>query len=619
MTFCDDMFDIKENLKKLPDSPGVYIHKDRLGEVIYVGKAVSLRNRVRQYFQSQKNMDSKVSAMVSHIAEFEYITTATEMEALILECNLIKRYSPKYNILLRDDKTYPYIKITMKEDYPRILKTRRVENDGARYFGPYSDAGAVNRIVDLMGEIYRLKKCSAQRFPKGFRPCLNYHIEQCRGICTGYVSKDEYRETVNKVAEFLGGSTKPLVNEMKAKLEAAAEQLDFETAAKYRDNIMALEAINEKQRVVLRSDKDMDIILTLKGREDSFIVVFYVRDGKLSGRENFEMHTEGEESSGEMISSFIKQYYGELTSGPKEILTEEALSDANILSDYLSQLWGRKTSVFMPLKGEKKAILDLARKDVVEMAKTIDDRAEARAEREDSLRKQIDAVYSCLKNGPHGYRVEAYDISDINGVDSVGAMVVFDGSRRLKKDYRRFKVKTVEGSDDYGSMQEVLYRRFKRAQADDAAFNTYPDMLFIDGGKGHVAAANKVLRAMQIDIPAFGMAKDDSHRTKELVYEKDGEFSTIQIKDSPLLFKYVGNLQEEVHRFAIDYHRTLRTKNMLTSVLDEIEGIGPVKRNSLLAYFGSVDRIKAAAAEELVKVDGITEKNAQNILKYFRG
>lgn len=619
MTFCDDMFDIKENLKKLPDSPGVYIHKDRLGEVIYVGKAVSLRNRVRQYFQSQKNMDSKVSAMVSHIAEFEYITTATEMEALILECNLIKRYSPKYNILLRDDKTYPYIKITMKEDYPRILKTRRVENDGARYFGPYSDAGAVNRIVDLMGEIYRLKKCSAQRFPKGFRPCLNYHIEQCSGICTGYVSKDEYRETVNKVAEFLGGSTKPLVNEMKAKLEAAAEQLDFETAAKYRDNIMALEAINEKQRVVLRSDKDMDIILTLKGREDSFIVVFYVRDGKLSGRENFEMHTEGEESSGEMISSFIKQYYGELTSGPKEILTEEALSDANILSDYLSQLWGRKTSVFMPLKGEKKAILDLARKDVVEMAKTIDDRAEARAEREDSLRKQIDAVYSCLKNGPHGYRVEAYDISDINGVDSVGAMVVFDGSRRLKKDYRRFKVKTVEGPDDYGSMQEVLYRRFKRAQADDAAFNTYPDMLFIDGGKGHVAAANKVLRAMQIDIPAFGMAKDDSHRTKELVYEKDGEFSTIQIKDSPLLFKYVGNIQEEVHRFAIDYHRTLRTKNMLTSVLDEIEGIGPVKRNSLLAYFGSVDRIKAAAAEELVKVDGITEKNAQNILKYFRG
>ena len=284
MTFCDDMFDIKENLTQLPDPPGVYIHKDRLGEVIYVGKAVSLRNRVRQYFQSQKNMDSKVSAMVSHIAEFEYITTATEMEALILECNLIKRYSPKYNILLRDDKTYPYIKITMKEDYPRILKTRRVENDGARYFGPYSDAGAVNRIVDLMGEIYRLKKCSAQRFPKGFRPCLNYHIEQCRGICTGYVSKDEYRETVNKVAEFLGGSTKPLVNEMKAKLEAAAEQLDFETAAKYRDNIMALEAINEKQRVVLRSDKDMDIILTLKGREDSFIVVFYVRDGKLSGR-----------------------------------------------------------------------------------------------------------------------------------------------------------------------------------------------------------------------------------------------------------------------------------------------------------------------------------------------
>ncbi len=611
------MFDIKENLKKLPDSPGVYIHRDRLGEVIYVGKAVSLKNRVRQYFQSSRNMDSKVAAMVSHIAEFEYITTATEMEALILECNLIKRYSPKYNILLRDDKTYPYIKITMKEEYPRILKTRRVENDGAKYFGPYSDTGAVNRTVDLMSEIFRLKRCSAQKFPEGFRPCLNYHINQCRGICTGNVSKTGYREAVNRVTEFLGGSTGSLVNEMKSKLEAAAEQLDFETAAKYRDNIMALEAINEKQRVVLRSDKDMDMILTLRGRESLFIVLFYVRDGKLSGRESFEMHTEGDESSGEMISSFVKQYYGELTSGPREILTEEPLDDAQILSDYLSQLWGRRTAVFMPLKGEKKAVLDLARKDVVEMARTVDDRAEAKAERENLLRKQIDAVYSCMKQGTHGYRIEAYDISDINGVDAVGAMVAFDGSRRLKKDYRRFKVRTVEGPDDYGSMQEVLYRRFKRAQEGDASFNTYPDILFIDGGKGHVAAANKVLRAMKLDIPAFGMAKDDSHRTKELVYEKNGEFGSIQIKNSPLLFKYIGNIQEEVHRFAIDYHRTLRTRNMLTSVLDEIKGIGPVKRNSLLAYFGSIDRIKAATAEELAKVDGITEKNAQNILKYF--
>ncbi len=611
------MFDIKENLKKLPDSPGVYIHRDRLGEVIYVGKAVSLKNRVRQYFQSSRNMDSKVAAMVSHIAEFEYITTATEMEALILECNLIKRYSPKYNILLRDDKTYPYIKITMKEEYPRILKTRRVENDGAKYFGPYSDTGAVNRTVDLMSDIFRLKKCSAQKFPEGFRPCLNYHIDQCRGICTGNVSVAEYREAVNRAAEFLSGSTGPLVNEMKSKLEAAAGQLDFETAARYRDNIMALQAINEKQRVVLRSDKDMDMILTLRGRANSFVVLFYVRDGKLSGRESFEMRTEGDKSSGEMISSFVKQYYGELTSGPREILTEEPLDDAQILSDYLSQQWGRRTAVFMPLKGEKKAILDLARKDVVEMARTVDDRAEAKAEREDALRKQIDAVYSCMKQGAHGYRVEAYDISDINGVDAVGAMVVFDGSRRIKKDYRRFKIRTVSGPDDYGSMQEVLYRRFKRAQTGDASFDTLPDILLIDGGKGHVAAANKVLRAMKTDIPAFGMAKDDSHRTKELVYEKNGEFSSIQIKDSPLLFKYIGNIQEEVHRFAIDYHRTLRTRNMLTSVLDEIEGIGPVKRNSLLAYFGSIDSIKAATAEELVKVDGITEKNAQNILKYF--
>ncbi len=611
------MFDIKENLKKLPDSPGVYIHRDRLGEVIYVGKAVSLKNRVRQYFQSSKTMDSKVAAMVSHIAEFEYITTATEMEALILECNLIKRYSPKYNILLRDDKTYPYIKITMKEDYPRILKTRRVENDGARYFGPYSDVGAVNRTVDLLSEIFRLKKCSACRFPKDFRPCLNYHIDQCRGICTGNVSKEEYRKDIKKVVEFLGGSTRPLVNEMKSKLTDAAENLDFETAAKYRDNILALEAINEKQRVVLRSDKDMDIVLTLRGRDEVFAVLFYVREGKLSGRENFRMHTEGESNTGEMISSFIKQFYGELISGPKEILTEVPLDDAQILSDYLTQLWGRKTSVFMPLKGEKKAVLDLARKDVVEMARTIDDRAKARQDDEDLLKKQIDDIYSCVKRGEHGYRVEAYDISDINGMDSVGAMVVFDGSRKLKKDYRRFKVKTVEGPNDYGSMQEVLYRRFKRAQAGDTSFNTYPDLLLIDGGRGHVAAANKVLRAMKLDIPAFGMAKDESHRTKELVYEKNGEFQVVEIKDRPLLFKYIGNIQEEVHRFAIDYHRTLRTRNMLTSVLDGIEGIGPVKRNSLLAHFGSVDKIKEATAEELVKADGITEKNAMDIFRYF--
>lgn len=613
------MFDIKENLKKLPDSPGVYIHKDRLGEVIYVGKAVSLKNRVRQYFQSRKNMDSKVCAMVSHIAEFEYITTATEMEALILECNLIKRYSPKYNILLRDDKTYPYIKITLKEDYPRILKTRRVENDGAKYFGPYSDAGAVNRIVDLMGEIYKLKKCSGQKFPVGFKPCLNYHIEQCCGVCAGNVSKAEYRRQIDGVIEFLGGNSRNLIGEMKTKLEEAASRLDFETAAKYRDNIRALEAINEKQRVVLRSDKDMDIILTLQGKETSFVVVFYVREGKLSGRENFAMQSEGDKNPTEMMSSFIKQYYGEMTAGPKEILTEEKLEDESILSEYLSTLWGRKTTVFMPLKGEKKAVMDLARKDVIEMVKTIDERAEAKAEREEFLKEQIDTVYSHLKAGTHGYRIEAYDISDINGIDSVGAMVVFDGSRRIKKDYRRFKIKTVEGPDDYGSIQEVLYRRFKRAQADDGAFNKYPDILFIDGGKGHVAAAGKVLKAMKLDIPVFGMAKDDSHRTKELVYEKNDEFHAIQLKDNPFLFKYIGNIQEEVHRFAIDYHRTLRTKNMLTSVLDEIEGIGPVKRNSLLAYFGSIDRIKDADMRELSKVAGITQKNAENILKYFHG
>lgn len=611
------MFDIKENLKKLPDKPGVYMHKDRLGQVIYVGKAISLKNRVRQYFQSSRNMDPKVRAMVSNIAEFEYITCGSEMEALILECNLIKRYSPKYNILLRDDKTYPYIKVTLGEEYPRIVKTRRIENDGARYFGPYSDTGAVNRIVDFLENLYRLKRCSAVHFHKDFKPCLNYHINVCRGVCTGQVSHDEYMASVDRVLEFLNGNAGALVEEQKALLEEAAANLEFEKAAVHRDNIAALNAISEKQRVVLRSDSDIDMLLIMKGASRYYAVLFYVRDGKLSGRENFPLQAEGSDSVEEMMSAFIKQYYGDLARGPGEIATDIEIADAPVLEEYLENIWGRKVRIFMPQKGEKRALMDLARRDVVEMARTVDGREEAKKERDESLKKQLDVIYSLQSEGSHGYRVEAYDISDINGVYSVGAMVVFDAGRKQKKEYRRFRIKTVQGPDDYASMQEVLTRRFKRALEGDSSFEVLPDILLIDGGKGHVSAAGQVLRQLGLDIVCFGMAKDDAHRTRELVYEDGGGYSTVSLKDNPLLFRYIGTVQEEVHRFAIDYHRTLRSKGMISSVLDEIEGIGPVKRNALLAHFGSVENIKNAGLEELMEVPGILEKNAENILKYF--
>lgn len=612
-----EMFDIEKNLKELPQTPGVYIHKDRLGQVIYVGKAINLRNRVRQYFQDSRNHDAKVRAMVSHIAEFEYITTATEMEALILECNLIKRYQPKYNILLRDDKTYPYIKVTLGEKYPRVIKTRRVVNDGARYFGPYSDVGAVNRIVEVLSDIYTLKRCAAQKFPYDARPCLNYHIDKCRGCCTGGVNEERYREDIKKVTAFLSGDTASVRKEMEAEIAKAAETLDFERAAKLRDDVYALDAISEKQRVVLRSDKDMDLVLSMRSDSRQYVVLFFVRGGKLSGRESFPMRTEEEENAAEVISSFIKQYYPDLTTGPAEILTEIQLPDEEMLAGYLSSLWDRKVIINLPEKGEKKALMDLARKDIIEMSKSIDDRAEAKHEREESLKREIDWFFEKLSDAEHGYRAEAYDISDINGVDSVGALVVFDGMKMIKNDYRRFKVKTVEGPDDYGSMQEVIYRRFSRFQKGDESFSTAPDYLLIDGGKGHVNAVNQMLKVMGISIPVFGMAKDDSHRTRALVYQIDDEFFELDIKERHLLFKYLGTVQEEVHRFAIDYHRTMRTKNMLTSVLDEIEGIGPVKRNALLGYFKSVDNIKNAEYEELLKVSGITEKNAENILKYF--
>lgn len=609
------MFDIKENLKKLPDSPGVYIHKDKLGQVIYVGKAVSLRNRVRQYFQSSANHSAKVRAMVSNIAEFEYITCRTEMEALILECNLIKKYMPKYNVLLRDDKTYPYVKVTVNEEFPRVLKTRLIKKDGSKYFGPYSDAGAVNAIIELLNGIYMLKRCSMTAFPQGHRACLNYHIGQCRGVCVGGISKDEYRRHIDEVLAFLGGKQRPLLAFLKEKMQTAAEEMKYEEAAVYRDRIAAVEAIGETQRVTMTSGKDMDIVLPVGSGENTSIALFTVRDGKLSGRETFNIQIGAENDYDMVVGEFIKQYYSMWAQLVPEILLAKPLKEAELIEKYLESLGGgeggRRVRIFVPQKGEKRALLDMAKRDVVELAKTLEIKVETAREKEESLRNALAGI---LGEKKEFYRVESYDISNTNGVDTVGAMVVFRNLQPVKKAYRRFKIRTVEGPDDYGSLQEMLYRRFRRAQEGDPGFSTLPDLILMDGGQGQVTSAEKVLSAMKLSIPVLGMAKDDSHRTRALVNGRGQEYL---LKENPLLFKYCGRIQEEVHRFAIEYHRSLHSKNSIGSLLDNISGIGPAKRNALLMHFKSVENIKTACVAELMAVQGITQKNALAIKDYF--
>lgn len=604
------MFDIQENLKKLPDKPGVYLHKDKLGQVIYVGKAVSLKNRVRQYFQSSRNMDPKVRAMVSHIEEFEYITTNTEMEALILENNLIKKYMPQYNVLLRDDKTYPYIKITTNEPYPRIIKTRKIYHDGCKYFGPYTDVTAVNQLIDLLNGIFALKRCSAQKFPGGFKPCLNYHIHQCKGICAGLVPREEYLEAIDQVIELLNGKNKKVLDYLNQKMAAEAEAMNYEKAAEYRDYIAAVNAISEKQRVVLLSAGDMDVILGAKGENDAHVILFFVREGRLSGRESYHLQAMEEDNLKDVVSAFIKQYYSDGAMIPKEILVESEPDDTALTEDWLSQMRGSLVKITVPQKGDKKALLEMAKRDVIEMMKTLDERA-------NNIREKNAAVNSALERFIGGtpknlWRVEAYDISNTNGVDSVGAMVVFEGSSPMRKDYRRFKIRTVEGPNDFGSMQEVLYRRFKRGLQGDQSFGKMPDLILMDGGKPQVSAAEQVLSAMKIYIPVAGMVKDDKHRSKGLLY---GE-RELDLKEDPALFRYIASVQEEVHRFAIDYHRGLRKKSLQKSALDAIEGIGEKRRNALLTHFGSIDRIREATMEELCQVPGITRPAAEKVLEW---
>ena len=630
------MFDINEELKKLPTCPGVYMHKDRLGTVIYVGKAVNLRNRVRQYFRNSSQHSPKVRSMVSNIAEFDYITCGTEMEALILECNLIKKYMPKYNILLKDDKTYPYIEVTMSEEFPRVIRTREVKRDENRYFGPYSDSTAVWRILKMIDEMYPLKKCSTLHFPENTRPCLNYFIGKCKGICVGKADREEYLEMIRDILGILGGKDAGVIRKLEGKMMEASDALKYEEAAKYRDYIRALRSLSEKQRATMVREHDIDILIPIRTHHNQIVAQYRVREGKMIGREIIYMNDETESTREELLSAFLKQYYLSTSRIPKEVIVPVHPEEEDLISELLNHIdemnakagtdVPHKTRLYIPERGEKKAILDMTLADSVELARSLDERANRDEERKKNLRQkiselirraaEIDGVIPRLleEDDEEEYRVEAYDISNMNGLDTVGAMVVYEGSRPVRNDYRKFRIRTAEG-DDYGSLQEVMYRRLKRAREGDPGFSRYPDIMFIDGGLGQVHAVKAVMDAFRLTIPVVGLAKDDAHRTRTVVFT-DG--SEIDLKSEPLLFSYAGNIQEEVHRFAITFHRGTRGKKMTHSVLEEIPKIGPKRRKALMEKFRSIDAIRKASYEELMETEGMNSKAAESVLEFFQ-
>lgn len=630
------MFDINEELKKLPTCPGVYMHKDRLGTVIYVGKAVNLRNRVRQYFRNSSQHSPKVRSMVSNIAEFDYITCGTEMEALILECNLIKKYMPKYNILLKDDKTYPYIEVTMSEEFPRVIRTREVKRDENRYFGPYSDSTAVWRILKMIDEMYPLKKCSTLHFPENTRPCLNYFIGKCKGICVGKADREEYLEMIRDVLGILGGKDAGVIRKLERKMMEASDALKYEEAAKYRDYIRALRSLSEKQRATMVREHDIDILIPIRTHRNQIVAQYRVREGKMIGREIIYMNDETESTREELLSAFLKQYYLSTSRIPKEVIVPVHPEEEDLISELLNHIdemnakagtdVPHKTRLYIPERGEKKAILDMTLADSVELARSLDERADRDEERKKNLRQkiselirraaEIDGTIPRLleEDDEEEYRVEAYDISNMNGLDTVGAMVVYEGSRPVRNDYRKFRIRTAEG-DDYGSLQEVMYRRLKRAREGDPGFSRYPDIMFIDGGLGQVHAVKAVMDAFRLTIPVVGLAKDDAHRTRAVVFT-DG--SEIDLKSEPLLFSYAGNIQEEVHRFAITFHRGTRGKKMTHSVLEEIPKIGPKRRKALMEKFRSIDAIRNASYEELMETEGMNSQAAESVLEFFQ-
>jgi excinuclease ABC subunit C len=617
------MFDLQEALKNLPDHPGVYIMKNSEGEIIYIGKAISLKNRVRQYFQSSKNHPPKVIAMVSNIAEFEYILTDSELEALILECNLIKKHKPRYNILLKDDKHYPYIKVTVNEPYPRVLMTRKLVKDGAKYYGPYTDVSAVKETLQIIKKLYPIRTCRKDLdYGKVVdRPCLNYHIGLCIAPCLGTVPKEEYMEMIKQIMVFLSGKGDELVKELKRKMEEAASNLEFEKAAEIRDQIIAIQKIHEKQKIISSALEDEDVIAFARGDKGTCIEVFFIRGGKLLGRENFYFE-DIEENEGELLSQFVMQFYSDREYVPKEILLQSEINEINIIESYLSSKRGTKVHIKVPKRGDKNDLIELARKNAEAALEQLKYRIIRDRQMTEGALEELQAILS-LDDMP--YRIEAFDISNIQGTDPVASMVVFEGGKPKNKDYRRFKIKTVEGPNDYASMEEVVRRRFERglkeieelkAQGKDVKsgkFSSMPDLILIDGGEGQVNAARKVLDELSIDIPICGMVKDDKHRTRGLIF--NGE-EVLIYKDSNA-FKLITRIQDEAHRFAITYHRSLRQKGSVSSSLDQIKGIGKKRRIALLNHFKSLEDIKKASIDELKSVEGMNEAAAIAVYEYF--
>ncbi|MGJ7044343.1 excinuclease ABC subunit C [Thermoanaerobacterium thermosulfurigenes] len=615
------MINIEEKLKLLPDKPGVYIMKDSSGKIIYVGKAVILKNRVRQYFQNQSNQLPKVRTMVKHVADFEYIVTDTELEALILECNLIKKHKPKYNILLKDDKNYPYIKITVNEDYPRIVFTRKVDMDGAKYFGPYSSAFAVRETIKLLRHMFPLRSCNRnieRDIGKG-RECLYYHIGLCSAPCTGRITKEEYKKLTDDALMFLEGKRDVLLKKLKEEMEKVAENMEFEKAAKLRDQIYGIEKTSEKQKIVSASLEDQDVISMARSAEDACIQVFFIRDGKVSGREHYFMKNTDDMDRSEIMSSFIKQFYDSAPYVPKEIILDVDMEEKDVLVEWLSEKRGNKVSIVVPSRGKKKELVDMVYENALEALKN-DVSLKMERHKNDAV-----SELSNLVGIDYAERIEAFDISNIRGTDNVASMVVFVDGKPHKSSYRKFIIKTVEGQDDYGSMREAISRRISHGlkeqkqietgelKEEKAKFHIMPDLILVDGGLGHVKTVIEALQQLNVEIPVYGMVKDSKHRTRGLV-SPDGE---IDMPMTGRAFRLVAEIQNEAHRFAITFHKDTKSKKLRSDLLN-IPGIGEKRMKALYNAFKTIDGIKNATVDELKKVEGMNEKAANAVYDYFR-
>ena len=611
-------FDIQEELKKLPGKPGVYIMHDETDAIIYVGKAISLKNRVRQYFQSSRNKGVKIEQMVTHIRRFEYIVTDSELEALVLECNLIKEHHPKYNTMLMDDKTYPFIKVSTNEPFPRVMLARKIAKDKAKYFGPYTSAGAVRDTIDLLHKLYHIRSCN-RSLPRDIgkeRPCLNYHIKQCDAPCQGYISQEEYGKAVAEVVRFLNGNFDGILNELEQKMQKASDALEFEKAIEYRELLNSVKKISQKQKITDSRGEDRDILAAATSGEDAVVQVFFIRGGRLIGRDHFYLRIVKGEKIGNILDSFIKQYYGGTPFVPGKLMVQEELEDVELIEEWLSVKRGGKVTIHVPKKGTKEKLVELAANN----AQLVLSKDKERLKREEG--RTIGAVKEIEKllGVSNISRMEAYDISNTNGFESVGSMVVYDRGKPKRNDYRKFKIKGVEGADDYGSMREVLTRRFthglrEREESKElGSFTAFPDLILMDGGKGQVNIALEVMDTLHLHIPVCGMVKDDKHRTRGLYYQNE----EIEIDRSSEAFRLITRIQDEAHRFAIEYHKQLRGKGQVHSILDDIDGIGETRRKALMRKYANLDEIKAASVEELAEIPSMNEKAAESVYKFFR-